>query len=325
MLSIVLFHCLQPVAVGVWGQLIELGAAGVHAFLFLSGFGLMLSYGNRPLHGFYRRRFRRILVPYFVFVTLLFVVNQWWPIYPEDGVYAYLGHVLLFKMFDESIISSYGYHLWFLSTIVQFYLVFPALRWCLKRWGMLLTFSLAAAVSVGFSVLIVALGRADQRIFNGCFLVYLWEFVLGMIAAERYRVGGTKFWEVSPSWLLPITGMALAFAALVGRSGSDALQLVNNPAALVGFGGLLVAAYQFIAWRNWSLCQSALQWFGGISYEVYLVHGLIQTRAFFWLEPQHLIAKLATCGGSLLVVVVAGQLFHHLLTREPSVRTGAAI
>ncbi len=36
--------------------------------------------------------------------------------------------LFLYKMFDNDLIGTYGYQLWFISTIIQFYLLFPLIR-----------------------------------------------------------------------------------------------------------------------------------------------------------------------------------------------------
>ena len=90
-MSIVVFHALRPMATGVWAMAILFGGAGVHAFIFLSGFGLELATNQRSMRGFYRRRFRRIIVPYFVFITGLFLLNLRWSIYPEHGLEGVFG------------------------------------------------------------------------------------------------------------------------------------------------------------------------------------------------------------------------------------------
>lgn len=125
--TIILAHYSQPYCSGIWENGVMLGGTGVHLFFLISGFGLGLSYQNTNAIDFYKKRFSKILIPYYIFIITVYLINTTYKIYPKDGLYALLGHLLLYKMFDETIINSFGYHLWFISTIVQFYIIFPLL------------------------------------------------------------------------------------------------------------------------------------------------------------------------------------------------------
>ena len=134
-LTIVFYHYLSTSATGLMSKAIMLGGTGAHMFIILSGFGLTLySSSYSPLQ-FYKRRFYKILLPYYFFVTFLFGINQFYPFFPNNGLYAYFGHIFAYKMFDNSIIGSYGSHLWFISVIIQFYLAFPFLIRIKARLG----------------------------------------------------------------------------------------------------------------------------------------------------------------------------------------------
>ena len=125
-LTIVIFHLGQALKLPtLMAQLINFGGTGVHTFIFVSGFGLYLSHLRKPLSYkvFLRKRFTKIYLPYIVVVAFSALVSLFIPVY-NNSLYAFLGHVFLFKMFDEAIIGSYGYQFWFISTIIQLYLLF---------------------------------------------------------------------------------------------------------------------------------------------------------------------------------------------------------
>ena len=124
-LFITVFHYTQPYAIGVWSKLIMFGGAGVHLFFIISSFGLSLSSKQLGVIEFYKQRFLKILLPYYIVVLFVYAINMLLPIYPENSLYALGGHLFLYKMFDENIMTSFGYHFWFMSTIIQFYLAYP--------------------------------------------------------------------------------------------------------------------------------------------------------------------------------------------------------
>jgi peptidoglycan/LPS O-acetylase OafA/YrhL len=312
--TIVAFHALLPVASGIWATAILFGASGIHAFVFLSGFGLTVTTLQRSLDGFYRRRFRRILVPYFVFVTSIYLLNQIWPIYPGQGLRAYLGHVLLFKMFDESIITSFGYHLWFISTIIQLYLVFPLLFRYLKYAGPARLVGTAVAISALFTVAVILSGRADQRVFNSSGAVYLWEFSLGMAMAQRYWTHGERFWDAPLTILLSLAAIGMALQAALSWRGGPVAELLNNPASMLGYGCVVILAYRACLAAPLNSVAALMHWLSGVSYELYLVHGLIITRCFRVLAPARPAAQLLVALEGVLLSLLVAAAFQRLLS-----------
>ncbi|MCA9148848.1 MAG: acyltransferase [Planctomycetales bacterium] len=315
MIAVVLYHTLQPAAEGKLAMAIRFGGSGVHAFLFLSGFGLMMSSLKRPdLQGFFTRRFKRVLLPYYLFVTFIAIVSIFLPLYPGDGLRAYLGHILLFRMFDESIIVSFGYHLWFLATIIQFYLIYPLLFRVYQRLGGRTTLCLAILISTLFGILTVWLDRTEYRIYNSSCLMFLWEFVFGMVVAEAYISHGFRFWETSAIRVGIITILALIAEVLLVLRGGEIGQLLNNPAAMFAFGGLTILTYRLIRYLKLVWFEQAILWFAKISYEVYLVHGVIVTRLYYYLAPTALSSKLMVLACTFTLSLVCGELYYRLLS-----------
>ncbi|MBN1804781.1 MAG: acyltransferase family protein [Sedimentisphaerales bacterium] len=107
-LSIVVFHYCQPYVSGIFSKAIMIGGTGVHLFFVLSGFGLGLS-SKVGAFSFYKKRFVKILIPYYVIILIIYVINIIHPVYKDDGLYALCGHLFFYKMFDKNIIGSFGY------------------------------------------------------------------------------------------------------------------------------------------------------------------------------------------------------------------------
>lgn len=70
--TIALMHLVQGSLTGALNKAASLGGAGVHVFILVSGFGLYLSYRNKPLgYGeFLKKRFGKVYCPYVVAVLL---------------------------------------------------------------------------------------------------------------------------------------------------------------------------------------------------------------------------------------------------------------
>ncbi len=313
MLAVVLFHVLQPFAHGIWANAVSFGGAGVHVFVLISGFGLLLSCRRKSLEGFYSRRFRSILVPYYVFVTAVFLLNLVVPLYPRDGAYALAGHLLLFKAFDESIIGSFGYPLWFLSTIVQLYAVFPLLYRAYQRWGSRWTLGVTFAVYLAFSAVAIGLGRTDERVFQSSGLVYLWEFVLGMVLADLAACRGICFWETPLKWLLPTTALALVADVVMVKAGGDVGKFLNNPFALLAFLGILLIAYRMSTASVAAPVRRLVMWAGAISYETYLMHTLVLRLVLADVSHYSPLLQCVAAMAAFVVSLLAGAWFQKSL------------
>lgn len=78
-LSIVLFHFCYPYVSGMWSKVVMIGGTGIQMFFFLSGFGLGLSSQKTGIYYFYKKRFIKILLPYYLIIVLIYFVNSIYP------------------------------------------------------------------------------------------------------------------------------------------------------------------------------------------------------------------------------------------------------
>lgn len=270
-LTIVVFHYLLTLKLqGPLAQAIRIGGAGVHLFMFASGFGLAL--GKQQGFGqFLSRRFRKVLIPYYVVVTVIFGVNLLLGLYPA-GFDAYLSHIFLYKMFVDRYDSSFGYHFWFVSAIIQFYLAFPLIDRLVRRVSPGSAVAIGLLVSLGYNCFVYLIDKGDQRVWNSFFLQFFWEFVLGMVVA-RTRLLPVILATVWPVFLVStLAGFAgmwlLSFmGGSVGRSFNDYFSFVGYTSACVlvykaGSHGIKPLARVFTT-------------IGSFSYSLYLIHYLV--------------------------------------------------
>ena len=178
--SIVIMHLTLGCFEGFLGKLLLYGGAGVHVFFMCSGFGLYLSYLHKPISywAFLKRRFSRLYIPYAIVV----IIWGGWHLcvkgaFPAKELSA---HLLLYKMFSEELDTSLCYPFWFISTIIQFYLVWPIIQWLYRVGGV----KCSILISLTWSTMVGVFGLEDQLPWSSFFLQYLWEFCLGMWFAE---------------------------------------------------------------------------------------------------------------------------------------------
>ncbi|MGC8864992.1 MAG: acyltransferase [Bacteroidales bacterium] len=271
-LGIALYHYLMPLNSERWFQLaITFGGTGIHLFFFLSGYGLGLS---RPLPAlpFYRRRFVKVLGPYYLFVTFVFLLNLLIPIYPGQGWKDYLSHIFLYKMFFEHHMVSFGFHLWFMSTLIQLYLLFPLLRRLVSGDKGEIWVVFFAMLALAYNLLIIKLHHASHRTWNSFFPAYLWEFALGVWLGLRkderiFQLSGPKALALGLSGLV---GMAL-MTFLIGQAG----RLLNDLFAFMAIMGVVVFIYNLT--KILTPLKGIYRFLvlsGPYSYEFYLVHYL---------------------------------------------------
>ena len=289
--TIVCYHALQRAALPpVMQQAIVFGGTGVHLFFLLSGFGLGLSQHAGSTLQFYRRRLTKVWLPYVLALTVSLLVAIFFGLF-SDGFDAWLAGVGLYQMFSERYIECFGGHFWFISAIVQFYIVFPVLLWMKSKTDSVWFFALSLAISVVWWLLVYWLGKGDLRNWNSCFLQFLWEFALGMVlagyvnSAKRRDAPDTAAQGAQPRphlffvelrwWLsFPIALISTALMALMILKMGAAGRIFNDIPALIGYTAFSIFFYQ-VGDRFFPPLKRFFLWAGSFSYSMYLVHILV--------------------------------------------------
>lgn len=188
----------------------------------------------------------------------------------QDVLMPLLGSVFLFKMFVPSLECAFGGQMWFVSTIIQFYLFYPLIVKMLeKKKGISLLISLCWATFTALT------GLAEERIWNSFFLQYLWEFVLGMWLAKVYFENSENIKVPKVSVLLVTMIIGLGLTGIAGFVGGI-WKSYNDIPSLIGYMSMALIFYQVgVKWLN-----KFFEYTNKISYEWYLVHILVFTIYF---------------------------------------------
>ncbi len=303
--TIILMHLVHPATKGFLHNAASFGGAGVHVFILVSGFGLYLSQLRKPATypEFMRRRFTRVYLPYLLMMPLF--VAYYWFVCGTFDLTTLASHVFLFKMFDHTLDTSYAYSLWFISTIFQFYLCWPVIVRLFKgKWGL----PLAIVISLVWATLVGVLGKEGNRVWNSCFLQYLWEFVIGMKLAEyQHFRGGYNPHLPSYKVLIPFAIVGMALTGVTGKLGGI-FKLYNDIPSLLGYLSVALIIYKL----SIPLVNRFFLFTDKIGYEWYLVHGLTflaLRHPFYDIMPVPL--ALLMCW---VVSYMAALLFGKLLT-----------
>ncbi|WP_379163375.1 acyltransferase [Paenibacillus sp. sgz5001063] len=170
----------------------------VPSFIFLSGFVLFYNYIDRPLSGktlgkFYSRRLIYIILPYIVFSLMYFILKMTaghtWGM-PADEMARKLGKYLLTG-------TAYT-HLYYIIIIIQFYVLFPLMLWCLQKVRRLAAWApvLGLLLQWGFVLLNKYMtNHGYWHLSKGSLAItYFSYFLLGAAIAVYY--GSLKKWLI---------------------------------------------------------------------------------------------------------------------------------
>ena len=191
-------------------------------------------------------------------------------------------------MFFNDLENSFGGQMWFVSTIIQFYLIWPFL---LKLFNKSIGVIYALLISMLWATIVAMLGKSDVRVWNSFFLQYLWEFVLGMYLAKCYKLNSEIVNLLNFKILVPVCILCVAFTGVAGLKGGI-WKLYNDIPSMIGY--LLT---------------------NKISYEWYLVHMLVFSCTFYYLYKLETFGMVAIAVISFIFSYVVACLYHWILSK----------
>jgi len=265
----------------------SIGGQAVSVFFIVSGFALtwsQLSLGREEISygSFLKRRFSKIIIPYWIALAFMTWMNNAWM--KDTFIWDIATHVLcihnFFQAYEGSIEASY----WFIGAIVHFYLLFPILyRWLItnKHQGRIL---LIVLLSMFYRAVIPLdpFGLISTFRLNEIFIFYLDVFVIGMVLARWYYnnpEGAARI--LKQTWIL--IPLLVVYALTISRYSHKDFPLY---VPLVG-STLFVLFYQLSFIVSGSVRRFMLS-FSGVSYTFYLIHmtpAIVVKNYIVWLYP----------------------------------------
>lgn len=274
---------------------LQLGTLGVPLFFVLSGFVITLTVGDRPITARYAGRFAlrrslRLDPPYFASLLVLLLIGHFGAAYganqPLPTLPQFVAH--LFYLQDLLGFAPLSPVYWSLCLEVQFYLVLLLGLAALQR-GRTVAACVARPAVQAVIIASIVLSWLCRRagLGDGSFVTMWFGFGLGMLTCWCSR--GWIAW----SRLLPL----LAVAALAGLIARDNFLLTAALSAAL------------IAWaarrqRLDALAAPVFQFFGRISYSLYLTHNIFGWYALS-LALRYVDPWLATTIGAAAAITCA--------------------
>ena len=255
---------------------------------------------------FLKKKVSKIYVPYIIVVLVSALIPVMHT--PECGnrIIAVLSHTFQFRIFSNMYFESFGGHWWYLGTLFQFYLLFCLLEKIMQKinGGYLL---LCAGISIGYVICLAMLRCENSLILSRLCFKYFLEFGAGMVVADAYLNGKLDKYRIN-QWVTFFVGTI--GVALLGLSSASALgRLLNDVPGFVGILCLFYWLYRFdIKWIN-----QLILWFGGISFEWYLLHMLVFSCVFA-ISNGTLKVDLICAAVSLIIGCVINVALKKLLT-----------
>ncbi len=258
----------------------------VSIFLFISGYGLMVSYqkkGDAYLQTFLKKRVLKIALPA-ILVSLLHLLLC------GNGGIGLLDRAQLIVTKGSTLLPHY----WFVWAILYEYLVF----WCAFKWlpGALPRFAVLL-FTIAFAVVTARAG------FDRCWWVCSLAFPTGVFFAEHENGIFSFCNKKAINYWLAIALLSLAFAGLFlsGKPLCWALCYIFIP---------LVAALVIARLPLDTMKLPVLRWTGAVSYEIYLIH--ITAMTILRGEHVYLSSNLLFVPAVLCVSVGAAYGIHLL-------------
>lgn len=259
-LGIVLHHLSYEVDGTVFPMLQRFGFLVVSLFFFWAGYGLRLSLRRNKtyLDGFIKKRLSKILLP-FLIAGILYIVY----------------HVLFTPGFSvkELIPIQNGQpnlivdNSWYVVALLFFYVVFYFAYRCFQKWGDIPPLVAVFVCVVAYTVLLKYVLHWGSWWTNAAFTFFL-GLLVGTFEKQCILFLKKRYW-------LTLTGTALLFIVTTGLTvfklggNQTPLKIIFDWGAC-SFLCLLVAVFCY----KYRIGNRSTTWLGGISYEIYLVHGL---------------------------------------------------
>lgn len=281
------------------------GSYGVQIFIFLSGYGLYLSFKNRP-------------APWFRFVVGR--AAKLWCLLVVALIIQLVTNVLTYQTIDAKLMLSFLYKflfvhilipgegmsyngpLWFVGCIMQLYILFPFIYRMMEKYGLK-----AFLIICAFSYSIIYLSVYGIFSPNNVFILqnfpgHLPEFCLGVLLAQKSGM------EIKRIYLF--TSIVVFFAG--------AFLKPLFPFAFIAFSFMVFCLYQMVQRSdNDGFFGRMFAYFGGISMLLFATHGNIRWT-FVVLTQKHdnaamtLLIAVAFVASAVLVAKSVSGIYDKL-------------
>ena len=282
---------------------VNIGFNGVDIFLFLSGWGLYHAINKHSLTIFYKRRFRRLILP-FVAACVAAAAFGGWDV--MRLVKAVTGWTFLTKNVNEPK--------WFVPAIAIFYLLFPLYQKLFEKFKNKYVFTAVVLMLwTGLAFLLPMMtSRTDIYGVIGRIPVFVIGILTGWYTFSGRKMKGPWVWIVLT--LMLAVGFQMEYYVAFKK-----ITLINEaltcavPGLLIGIPMCFIAGCLFDLLDKVKFIQKAYGFVGMISLEFYVVqetiYGAVKTPVYYSGVPfnSHLLALIVlalSLGSGYLIYLI---------------------
>lgn len=309
-ICILLCHLVQESSIGYIQMLAQFFNVGVDIFIIISGFCFGLQGEIADWRKWYKKRIKRIYIPYEIFLIVLAVV------------YLIVGKSFNFENWLSCILGAQGAnvgvlgadHTWFITAILLCYLVTPVLS--------VFDFEKKQVSNIAiiiFGIIPFVLSFIPMRVFHtiGVMVCY---YSIAYIAGRKYQNGYQSYhghlWQY-------ILGLIVLFAIrILGKIFMDGslmydCNIVSYTQVLIAFCMLAIFSILFSKVK----VTVGIKWLGNISYEIYLYHYMfiVGPLSFFTIIDNWSLASILSVGCAIIMAYIMNMVARRLY----SLRVGA--
>lgn len=298
MFMIILDHILGNISFPMQSMIVQVMNSGVLIFLFISG----LLYGNKQIinwKNWFVSRIFRICIPLWIFMAFDFAVEAMiWNIFDIKHVFIYL-----FNVQGILGVNIGGSTLWFLTLIMICYIITPILQWIRSKniSKKLVLLCIVATIILQFVLAYITdAGMVADHTLSWC-VIAIGMYVVGYFAGNiilSNRIGGKRI------GILTIITAISSLIVLLCNQKFDGQVIYDR---IIVFYGMVIidlwictVLYKLGQYIKDGVLTKIINHFDTISYEFYIVHGLI--IAIF---AQSLIGKIGVIGYILVIIVLS--------------------
>ena len=241
----------------------RIGFYGVDIFFFLSGMGLIYSIEKHNVLEFYKRRFVRVFIPFFIMAIIISINKEW-------GMETFLKNVFGINFYIKSIYS----YLWFVPAIMNLYILFPIYYFFFKKSPNKGQFTMAVLIIWLF---LAVYFRDNIRFDLYGFINRIPIFLIGVLAGWTSKEREIKFTGLTWGICLMTFGLGLYFAYLTCYKGYYLVVPSSNcciPNILLSITTSCLLAKIFY------FCDEKLKLFGKAVMKVFVFFGTISLEFY---------------------------------------------
>jgi peptidoglycan/LPS O-acetylase OafA/YrhL len=257
------------------------GGTFVHLFFFLSGYGLAASYFNSndfSWHSWSARRIRKIIVPYWIFITATFLLvnSAHWVSAQQFGSHYSFLSLFCYATFTRNFYPpcwDFNPTFWFMPVIFGLYLLFPILLWLLKKCGVRTFILVSVLITYGSILLFLLFGY--EIVHNTALpFFFISPFAIGMALALTLKRQVHFLAKLSSPYAL-LLGVGFYFSSWLLIHAWDQGSTFNDTLTTAGLIFMCIPACKFVFHVFPGRFTDILTFCSKHSYLMYLLHGAL--------------------------------------------------